>query len=146
MHVVRTAWVYGATGRNFVKTIAALASTRDRLQVVDDQHGAPTWAAELARGLVLLGERPAGSVNPGVWHLTGAGSTTWCGFARAVVTLLGHDPAVVEPVPTTAFPRPAPRPAYAVLDMTRWRRSGLPMPPPWEVSLAAALPGVVAAG
>jgi dTDP-4-dehydrorhamnose reductase len=133
--VVRTAWVYGQTGGNFVKTMARLERTRDTLDVVDDQRGSPTWSRDLARGLVSL----AGSDAPyGVYHCTNGGDTTWYGLARAVFEELGADPARVRPASTAAFPRPAPRPAYSVLSDAAWRGAALPPLPHWRDALAAA--------
>jgi dTDP-4-dehydrorhamnose reductase len=133
--VVRTAWVYGQTGGNFVKTIARLERSRPTLSVVDDQRGSPTWSADLARGLVAL----AGSDAPfGVYHCTSGGDTTWFGLARAVFEELGADPERVGPTSTGAFPRPAPRPAYSVLSTAAWQQAGLPPLPHWRDALAAA--------
>lgn len=133
--VVRTAWVYGQTGGNFVKTMVRLERERDTVDVVDDQRGSPTWSADLARGLVAL----AGSeAPPGVYHCTNAGETTWYGLARAVFEELGADPARVRPTNTAAFPRPAPRPAYSVLSDTTWRTAGLPPLPHWRDALHTA--------
>jgi dTDP-4-dehydrorhamnose reductase len=134
-YVVRTAWVYGATGKNFVKTMARLARERDSLSVVDDQRGSPTWSADLAAGLVEL---VFSGAPHGVYHYTNAGATTWFGFARAIVEEIGDDPAKVAPTTTAAFPRPAPRPAYSVLSSRRWMDAGLSAPRPWRGALAAA--------
>ena len=132
--VVRTAWVWGATGGNFVKTIARLAATRPTLKVVDDQRGTPTYTADLAAGLLDL----AGSDAPGgVLHLTNAGETTWFGFARAIFEELGDDPERVAPTTTAEFPRPAPRPAYSVLSGEEWVAAGLTPLRPWRDALAA---------
>lgn len=134
-YVVRTAWVYGGYGPNFVKTMARLERERPTVDVVDDQHGQPTWTRELARGIrALVGRRPA----PGVYHCTSSGATTWCGFARAVFEELGADPARVRPTTTDRFPRPAPRPAYSVLADTRWRAAGLPALQDWRAALHEA--------
>jgi len=134
-YVVRTAWVYGATGSNFVKTMARLEREREVLEVVDDQHGSPTWSADLARGLVQL----AGSdAAPGIYHCTGAGQTSWCGLARAVFEELGADPERVRPTTTDKFPRPAPRPAYSVLSDAGWRAAGLDPLPHWRTALRQA--------
>lgn len=134
-YVVRTAWVYGATGGNFVKTMAKLEAARDTLSVVDDQRGSPTWSADLARGLVALASSEAA---PGIYHCTGGGETTWCGFARAIFEELGADPARVQPTTTDAFPRPAPRPAYSVMSDRAWRAAGLPPMPDWRDALHRA--------
>jgi dTDP-4-dehydrorhamnose reductase len=131
---VRTAWVWGSTGSNFVKTIARLAATRPTLSVVDDQRGTPSYTVDLAAGLLDL----AGSDTPGgVLHLTNAGETTWFGFARAILEELGEDPERVRPTTTAEFPRPAPRPAYSVLSGEEWAAAGLAPLRPWRDALAA---------
>jgi dTDP-4-dehydrorhamnose reductase len=135
-HVVRTAWVYGVGGPNFVKTIARLSGERETLSVVDDQRGSPTWSLHLARGLTALA---VADVEPGIWHCTGAGETTWYGFAGAIFTELGLDPARVTPTTTEAFPRPAPRPAYSVLSSSKWLAAGLPELPDWRAALHEAV-------
>lgn len=137
--VVRTSWVYGAHGKNFVKTIAGLAATRDELSVVDDQRGSPTWARDLADGLLeLAGLVAAGKEPPPVLHATAGGDTTWCGFARAIFEELGLDPARVKPARTADNPRPAQRPAYSVLSNEAWRAAGLAPLRPWREALTAA--------
>jgi dTDP-4-dehydrorhamnose reductase len=136
-HVVRTAWVYGAGGANFVRTMARLAAERDTVSVVDDQRGSPTWTADLADGLLALAA-VAHRLPRGVLHCTNAGETTWYGFARAVFEQLGADPARVHPCTTADFPRPAPRPAYSVLSATEWTTAGLPPRRPWRAALTAA--------
>ncbi len=135
--VVRTSWVYGAHGANFVRTMAGRAAAGAPVSVVDDQVGSPTWAAGQAAGLVDLGARP-GPVPP-VLHRTDAGAVSWFGLARAVYEELGADPGLVSPTTTAAFPRPAPRPAYSVLDGSAWLAAGLPAPQPWRTALRAAL-------
>jgi dTDP-4-dehydrorhamnose reductase len=138
--VVRTAWVYGAYGANFVKTMAKLAATRDTLSVVDDQRGCPTWTGDLADGLLALASKVASGDEPAsrILHCAGGGETTWFGFAQAVFEELGLDPARVRPCTTEEFPRPAPRPAYSVLSDRAWREAGLPAMRPWREALAAA--------
>jgi dTDP-4-dehydrorhamnose reductase len=140
--VVRTAWVYGAHGSNFVKTMATLESSRRELSVVDDQVGSPTWSRHLAAGLLELA-----SVRPAqrLLHATGAGETTWFGFAQAIFEELGADPARVKPCTTADFPRPAPRPAYSVLSGASWAAAGLRPLPEWRSALSEAFKmGVVA--
>ncbi|MGH3930286.1 MAG: dTDP-4-dehydrorhamnose reductase [Pseudonocardiaceae bacterium] len=136
-HVVRTAWLYGAHGRNFVRTMARLAHRPDPVRVVDDQRGNPTWTGDLAAGLIAL-TLAAERVPPGVLHCVNAGSATWFDLARAVFTEVGADPARVHPCSTAEFPRPAPRPPNSVLDTAGWVAAGLPAPRPWRAALTAA--------
>jgi dTDP-4-dehydrorhamnose reductase len=138
--VVRTAWVYGAAGHNFVKTIADLEGQRDTLSVVDDQRGTPTWSADLAAGLLELagrivsGDAPAGRLL----HCTGGGETTWFGFAQGIFEELGADPDRVKPCTTEEFPRPAPRPKNSVLSQASWTDAGLAPLRPWREALTRA--------
>ena len=133
--IVRTAWLYGAAGPNFVQTMIRLESTKDTVDVVDDQHGQPTWTADLARQAVHLA---AAGAPPGIYHGTATGQTTWYRLARAVFEELGADPDRVRPTTSERFPRPAPRPAYSVLDHGAWARARLEPLPPWRTSLAQA--------
>lgn len=133
--VVRAAWLYGAVGGNFVKTMARLARAGDTVRVVDDQRGTPTWSRELAEALVALVRSNA---PPGTYHRTGAGETTWHGFAQAVFAELGADPARVLAVTSEQFPQPAPRPAYSVLSPRSWDDAGLPAATPWRDALHRA--------
>jgi dTDP-4-dehydrorhamnose reductase len=135
--IVRTAWLYGAHGPNFVKTMARLAAERDTVSVVDDQRGQPTWTVDLAAAIVRLVEAEAPF---GTYHGTSAGETTWFGFAQAIFAELGLDPARVLPTTTDAFPRPAPRPAYSVLGHEAWRGAALDLLPSWRESLTRAIP------
>lgn len=134
-YVVRTAWVYGATGGNFVKTMARLERSHDTLRVVDDQRGSPTWSYDLATGLVELARKaPPG----GLYHCTNTGDCTWYDLARAVFEELGADPDRVQPCSTDEYPRPAPRPAYSVLSDAAWRAAGLTPLRSWREALSAA--------
>jgi dTDP-4-dehydrorhamnose reductase len=142
-HVVRTAWLYGAHGGNFVRTMARLARGCELVRVVDDQHGNPTWTADLADGLIALAAA-ADRVPVRVLHCVNAAATTWFGLARAVFTEVGADPDRVQPCSTTEFPRPAPRPANSVLDTAGWAATGLPELRHWRHALhAAATAGVL---
>jgi dTDP-4-dehydrorhamnose reductase len=136
-YVVRTAWLYGENGNNFVKTMLRLESERPTLSVVDDQLGQPTWSRDLAGQIVALvaAEAPAG-----IYHGTSSGETTWCGFTKEIFRLAGADPQRVEPTSTDKFPRPAPRPAYSVLGHRRWAEVGLAPIRRWDEALAEALP------
>lgn len=141
-HVVRTAWLYGAGGRNFVRTMIRLEETRDELQVVDDQRGQPTWAGDVADRLILLGSSAlAGAAPPGVYHATAGGEATWNQLAREVFRLLGADPRRVRPCRTTGLARPA----YSVLGHARWAAAGLPAPRHWRQALADAFPSLLEA-
>jgi dTDP-4-dehydrorhamnose reductase len=133
--IVRTAWLYGAGGPNFVRTMIRLESTMDTIDVVDDQRGQPTWSAQLAQQVVRLVDTAAPA---GVYHGTAAGQTTWYGLARAVFEELRADPDRIRPTTTDRVPRPAPRPAYSVLGHDAWSRAGLPAPAGWRDSLAQA--------
>ncbi|PJI94250.1 dTDP-4-dehydrorhamnose reductase [Luteimicrobium subarcticum] len=135
--VVRTAWLYGAGGPSFPRTIARLARERGGVDVVDDQRGQPTWTRDVARvvrDLVAVGA-PAGT-----YHATSSGDATWFDLAREVVASAGLDPAVVRPTTSAAFVRPAPRPAYSVLAHDTLRAVGVPAIGAWceRWALAAA--------
>ena len=133
--VVRTAWVYAAHGSNFVRTMLRLRDERPEVTVVDDQTGSPTWARDLAAGLV---EAAASDVR-GLLHATNGGATTWFGLARRVFEYSGADPERVRPTTSAEFRRPAERPAYSVLDGAGWTAAGLAALPDWERSLRACL-------
>ena len=134
-HVVRTAWVWGATGANFVKTMIRLAGERPTVSVVDDQRGTPTYATDLADGLLQLA---GADLDGGVLHLTNSGVATWFEFARAIFSEIGADPDRVLPTSSNEFVRPAPRPAYSVLSNRAWADAGLTPLRPWRSALAAA--------
>lgn len=146
--IVRTAWLYGVHGRNFVKTMLQLARTRETIRVVADQHGCPTWSADLASALADISERllgPPSDVPWGTYHFCAAGITTWCGFARAVIegaarleTLLAK-PDGVLPITTAEYPTAAPRPAYSALDCSKISRVFGIVPRPWTAMLADML-------
>jgi dTDP-4-dehydrorhamnose reductase len=132
--VVRTSWLYGPDGRNFVSTILARARAGAPLRVVDDQKGAPTSTLSLAAVMLDLLERDA---PPGIWHATDRGRTTWYGFATAALALAGVD-ADITPCSTADFPTPARRPAWSVLDCSR-TYALVGEPPEWRDALAVAL-------
>jgi dTDP-4-dehydrorhamnose reductase len=139
-YVVRTAWLYGTHGRNFVTTMLRLAEQREQFDVVDDQLGQPTWSYALASRLVELGDAAlAGHAPAGIYHGTASGETTWYGLARAVFALSGLDPERIRPITSAQFPLPAPRPAYSVLGHDRWRPAGLSPMPDWHEMLGGAL-------
>ncbi|WEK42257.1 MAG: dTDP-4-dehydrorhamnose reductase [Candidatus Sphingomonas colombiensis] len=138
--IVRTSWVVSAHGNNFIKTILRVGAERDTLRVVDDQHGAPTAAADLATAvatiaLAMADDRAAPS---GVFHFSNAGETTWCGFARAIfagAARRGGPSPVVEPIATSDYPTPARRPANSRLDHDAIRAAYGIEPRPWQAAL-----------
>lgn len=145
-YVVRTAWLYGAGGPNFVRTMIKLEGLKDTLDVVDDQRGQPTWTGDLADRLVRLGQGAlAGTAPAGVYHGTSSGETTWFGLTREIFRLLGTDPERVRPTTSAAFQRPAPRPAYSVLGHDRWKDAGIDPIRDWREALAEAFAALLAA-
>ncbi|WP_395243749.1 dTDP-4-dehydrorhamnose reductase [Agromyces sp. MMS24-K17] len=134
--IVRTAWLYGRHGSNFARTMLRLAAERETWQVVDDQVGQPTWSADLAGRIVEMIDR---DVPAGIYHGTNSGSTTWFGFAQAVLEESGLDPARISPTDSSSFVRPAPRPAYSVLGHAGWAAVGLSPMRPWDAALADAV-------
>jgi dTDP-4-dehydrorhamnose reductase len=140
-YVVRTAWLYGAHGPNFVQAMLRRARDGSAVQVVDDQRGQPTWTVDVAEQIVALIGAGAG---PGIYHATSAGATTWYGLAREVFRLAGADPGRVTPVTSAGYPRPAARPACSILGHEAWARIGVAPIGTWAGSLARALPSVAA--
>ena len=135
-YVVRTAWLYGALGPSFPATMLRLAGERETVEVVDDQRGQPTWTHDLARFLRTLVKD---EVQFGLCHGTSTGETTWFDFARELFAAAGLDPERVRPTTSGRFPRPAPRPAYSVLDNDGQL-------PDWQDALRRALPPMLKTG
>ncbi|MEM8756766.1 MAG: dTDP-4-dehydrorhamnose reductase [Planctomycetota bacterium] len=132
--VVRTSWLYAPWAKNFVRTMATLTRTKDTLKVVSDQRGTPTSAEHLAEVMLDL-VRGGGR---GIYHATDGGECTWFDLACAVCDGLGHT-CDITPCTTDEFPRPAPRPAYSVLDVSKTEAARGPMPG-WRDNLADVLP------
>ncbi len=141
-YVVRTAWLYGAHGPNFVRTMIGKARAGAPVRVVADQRGQPTWSLDVAEQIAALIRAGAPA---GVYHATSTGATTWHGLAREVFRLAGADPGLVEPVASAAYPRPAARPRCSVLRHDGWARAGLAPIGAWDSALALAMPGLLAA-
>jgi len=155
--IFRTSWVYGATGKNFVRSILRLAREREHLKIVADQHGSPTWSFELARMTAdVIGqiEQRADDAHcslseatvpvSGVYHVSGAGETTWFGFAEQVIAemrKLGPDSklATVEAISTAEYPTPAKRPLNSRLDCSKLEKVFRCQMPDWGDSLAAVV-------
>lgn len=138
-YIVRTAWLYGAGGPNFPKTMARLGAERDVLTVVDDQLGQPTWTVDLADLIVrlVIARAPAGT-----YHGTSSGEVTWHGFAKAIMAAAGLSPRV-DPVSSAAFAAKAPRPAYSVLGHDQLRAVGVAPIRNWAERWAIAAPSVL---
>lgn len=142
--ILRTSWVYGVHGHNFVKTILRLAKERDELRVVADQWGCPTAAGDIAEVILGLVRRidEEGESAWGTYHYSGAGETTWCGFAEAIVAqavVQGGRNVTVKPITTAEYPTPAARPASSIMDCSRIRYALAIEPRPWREALAEML-------
>jgi dTDP-4-dehydrorhamnose reductase len=139
-YVVRTAWLYGAYGPNFVLKMIRLARAGSTVNVVADQHGQPTWTFDVADQVVALGRSPA---EAGIYHATSLGETTWFGLAQEVFRLLGADPARVRATSSDAYPTAARRPVYTVLGHDRHKAVGIEPIGDWRESLRTALPELI---
>jgi dTDP-4-dehydrorhamnose reductase len=138
--VIRTSWVFGVHGSNFVKTMLELLEKRPRLQVVHDQQGSPTYTVDLARLVSNLSL----TEKYGIYHASNSGTCTWYEFAQAIAEEASKQSAfkqnaVLEPCTTGQFPRPAPRPQYSVMDHLAIRTNGLPPMRDWREALIAFL-------
>jgi dTDP-4-dehydrorhamnose reductase len=134
-HIIRTAWLYGANGPNFAKTMIRLAGQHEQVSVVTDQVGQPTWTRDLAAQIVALLDSGAPA---GIYHGTNSGQASWWDFARAVFRAAGLDPDRVTRTDSSQFVRPAPRPSYSVLGHTAWQAVGLLPMRHWEEALSDA--------
>ena len=158
-YIVRTAWLYGAHGKNFVKTMLRLARNGTSPGVVADQHGQPTWTADVAAQIYALIDNAAPA---GTYHATSSGQTTWFGFAEEVFTLYqrqgplhqnqgqnqDEDPErprlTPRPITTADYPTPAQRPAYSVLGHDAWHAAGISPISDWKDALQRAFPALLA--
>ena len=141
--ILRTAWVFGAYGANFVKTMLRLAAERPVLRVVADQRGCPTAATDIAAALmVIAGHIERGEEKWGTYHFVGAGPVSWHGFAEAIFDRAAPQLAArpqVEPITTDQYPTPAQRPMNSVLDCQKIKGAFSILPPPWRTALAAVI-------
>lgn len=134
--IIRTAWLYSAHGKNFVKTMLRLADSQPEIKVVCDQIGTPTFARDLARAVVKVLQ--SHQWVPGIYHFTDEGAASWYDFAKAIFRIAGKD-VKVTPIPTEDYPTPASRPPYSILDRTRIKATyGIEIPH-WEEALADCL-------
>jgi dTDP-4-dehydrorhamnose reductase len=151
--IVRTAWLYGIRGKNFVKTMLTLARDREEIGVVADQVGCPTFAGDLAEALLTMAARvkTGEGLHWGVYHFCGGGQTTWHGLADAAIGLARRRAGIDfklkrnKPLTTAEYPTPAVRPAYAVLDCTKIQKALNLTIAPWEARLAAVMDDLIKA-
>ena len=139
--IVRTAWLYGVHGHNFVKTMLRLRREKKTIKVVDDQTGCPTYAADLARTILLMTDHILGGKKThwGTYHYCSVGSVTWCGFAKAIFEIAakyeGAEAPKVIPITSAEYPTPVKRPANSVLDCSKIEKQFDIQPRPWIDSL-----------
>ncbi len=143
--IIRTAWVYSAFGKNFVKTMLRLMAEKEQINVVSDQYGTPTYAADLAEAIMKIitvlddANMPTGTNKyGGIYHFSNEGNISWYDFAVAIRDLSASNCAV-NPIPTSQYPTPASRPAYSVLDKSKIRKTFGVIPKDWKASLANCL-------
>lgn len=148
--VARTSWVFGIEGKNFVKTMLRLAQEREVVRVVNDQHGCPTFADDLADGLIAVAHsirQPKDDLASGIYHMTGAGETSWYAFAQAIQRLAGERwKARLEPIPSSDYPTPAHRPANSVLNTGKLARTFGVALPAWADGLERMMSALKAGG
>ncbi len=138
--VVRTSWLYGVTGKNFVRTIVGKALRNEPARVVDDQVGSPTSAKDLTAGIVsIMRIQPA----PGIYNFSNEGSCSWFELARTVYKNVGADPELVEAIDSNSLNLKAKRPKFSLLNKDKWKAAHLSEVPEWRSSLELVLPEIV---
>jgi dTDP-4-dehydrorhamnose reductase len=139
-YILRTAWVYGAYGNNFPKTIAKKLMNKESVNIVNDQIGAPTWTLDLALAIVEILEKKS---KPGIYHVTNSESCSWFEFAREIAKTLNLDENLVKPTDSKSFVRPAVRPNFSVLSNKKWQSAGLTPLRSWKDAWEKAAPTVL---
>jgi dTDP-4-dehydrorhamnose reductase len=140
-YVIRTSWLYGTSGKNFVKTIAGKAIKNEEARVVNDQIGSPTSARDLAGAIMsIVSNQP----EPGIYNYSNEGSCSWFEFAQRIYERVGANPSLVSPISSDSLNLIARRPRYSLLSKEKWKSSGLAEVPRWEDSLDLLLPEIVA--
>lgn len=128
--VVRTSWLYGHEGKNFVKTMLQLADRDEQIKVVEDQRGSPTYARDLVQVILQLLKK-----ENGIYHVSNTGSCTWFEFAKTILDMAGYDSTSVVPICTEQYPSIAPRPKFSVLGHDGLKKVNIPLPRPWQEAL-----------
>ncbi len=136
--IIRTSWVYSSFGNNFVKTMLRLLKEKESINVVDDQYGCPTYAADLASVIMKIVERKDKASFAGIFNYCNEGVISWCGFAQEIKKII-NSKCIVNPITTLQYPTPAKRPQYSVLDTSRIKETFQISIPEWQVSLQKCL-------
>ena len=136
--IIRTSWLYSSFKNNFVKTMLRLMKEKESINVVNDQLGCPTYAADLADAIIQIIKSGKSKENPGIYNYANAGTTTWFEFAVAIKEL-GNSSCRVNPIPTTQYPTPAKRPAYSVFNTSKIKETFNIVIPGWKDSLQNCL-------
>ena len=137
--IIRTSWLYSEFGRNFVKTMLALTSSKPSLKVVNDQTGTPTYALDLALAIFDIIENRKAASNEGLYHYSNEGECTWYEFARTIAAYSGNTECEINPCTSEEYPSPVRRPSYSVLDKTRIKKAFGMSVPHWTDSLKKCL-------
>ena len=137
--IIRTSWLYSEFGKNFVKTMLALTSSKQSLKVVDDQRGTPTYALDLALAIFDIIENRKAASNEGLYHYSNEGECTWHEFARTIAAYSGNTECEINPCTSEEYPSPVKRPSYSVLDKTRIKKVFCISVPHWADSLKKCL-------
>jgi dTDP-4-dehydrorhamnose reductase len=139
-YIIRTSWLYGTSGKNFVKTIAAKALRGEEARVVDDQIGSPTSARDLAIAIFsILKNKPA----PGIYNYSNGGSCSWYELAQEIYEAVGADPSLVQAISSNSLSFSAKRPKFSLLSKEKWISAGLCEVPNWEDSLQLMIPEII---
>ena len=139
--VVRTAWLYSIYGNNFVKTMLRLGKEKPELNIIHDQKGTPTYAADLAQAMlsIVVYTEKENKFPAGIYHYSNEGETTWCDFTKKILVLAGINDCKVNPITTDQYPTRAARPMYSVLNKTKIKETFKIVVPQWEQSLQKCL-------
>lgn len=137
--IIRTAWLYSEFGKNFVKTMLNLTETKPELKVVIDQAGTPTYARDLASAIVNIIDNRKFEGNEGIYHYSNEGVCSWYDFTKEIAELSGHTQCKIEPCKSSEFPSPVVRPAYSVLDKTKFKNTFHIQIPYWKDSLKTCI-------
>ena len=139
-YIVRTSWLYGVSGKNFVKTMARKALKKETAGVVEDQFGSPTCARDLAEGIIEIVKVIP---EPGIYHFSNEGKCSWFEFAQEIYRLCDSDEQLVNPIKTAELAQKAKRPMNSELNTAKWDGSGLSKLTPWQEALAALMPEIL---